>query len=35
MSEDWGRQAKARADADAAAQAIAADALSALNRTTQ
>jgi hypothetical protein len=35
MSEDWGRQAKARADADAAAQAITANALSALTRTTQ
>lgn len=35
MSEEWGRQARARAEADKAAQAVAADALSALNRTTQ
>jgi hypothetical protein len=35
ISETWGQQAKARAQADAAAQAIAADALASLNRTTQ
>jgi hypothetical protein len=36
LSEEWGRQAKARAEADAAAQAIVSDAVAALNtRTTQ
>ncbi len=36
LSEEWGRQAKARAQADAAAQAIVSDAVAALNtRTTQ
>jgi len=36
QSEEWGRQAKARAEADAAAKAIASDAVAALNnRTTQ
>jgi len=35
LSEEWGRQAKARAEADQASRALAADALSALNRTTQ
>src|SRR5690606_1658535 len=35
LSEDWGRRAQARAEADKAARAVAADALSALNRTTQ
>lgn len=36
LSEEWGRQTKARAQADAAAQAIVSDAIAALNtRTTQ
>jgi hypothetical protein len=36
LSEEWGRRAKARAEADKAAQAIASDAVGALNtRTTQ
>lgn len=36
LSEEWGQQAKARAQADAAAQAIVSDAVAALNtRTTQ
>ena len=35
LSEEWGRQAKARAQAGQASQAIASDALAALNRSTQ
>jgi hypothetical protein len=35
QSEDWGRQLKQRAAADAAARAIAADAVAALNPTTR
>ena len=35
LSEDWGRQVKAVADAHRAAQAISTDALATLNRTTQ
>jgi hypothetical protein len=35
LSEDWGRQVKAVAQAQQAAQAVATDALATLNRTTQ
>jgi hypothetical protein len=35
LSEDWGRQVRAVAEAHQAAQAISADALATLNRTTQ
>ncbi|MGO4526311.1 hypothetical protein AB4097_15780 [Microvirga sp. 2MCAF35] len=35
LSEDWGRQVKAVAEAHSAAQAISTDALATLNRTTQ
>jgi hypothetical protein len=35
LSEEWGRQAQARAQADRASQAIANDAITALNRTAQ
>ncbi len=35
LSEDWGRQVKAVAQAHQAAQAIGTDALATLNRTTQ
>ncbi|WP_114943505.1 COG4223 family protein [Microvirga calopogonii] len=35
LSEDWGRQVKAVAEAHRAAQAISSDALATLNRTTQ
>ena len=35
LSEEWGRQVKAVAQAQQAAQAVAADALATLNRTTQ
>ncbi|MGO4571969.1 COG4223 family protein [Microvirga sp. 2TAF3] len=35
ITEEWGRKAKARAEADVAAQALAKDALAALNRPAQ
>ena len=35
ISEDWARQAKARAEADRAVQALSTEALAALNTTTQ
>nr|WP_246529582.1 mitofilin family membrane protein [Microvirga zambiensis] len=35
LSEDWGRQVKAVAQAQQAAQAVSTDALATLNRTTQ